>query len=116
LTYHFLQGTLIHSSIRNKFAQRFRPLLNEGCIYEIKNFIVEEYRAQYRPVHHQFKILFILTTSVSKIHEINQSIPQYGFELADYETITSRCNDHTYLTGIDHFFTFITKFSLQILP
>jgi hypothetical protein len=77
---------------------------------------VEEYRAQYRPVHHQFKILFILTTSVSKIHEINHSIPQYGFELADYETIMSRYNDHTYLTGIDPYFTFITKFSLKISP
>lgn len=77
---------------------------------------MEEYRAQYHPVHHQFKILFILTTSVSKIHEINHSIPQYRFELADYETITCRCNDNTYLTGIDPFFTFITKFSFKILP
>jgi hypothetical protein len=81
------QGTLIHASIRKNFAQRFRPLFNEGCVYEIKNFIVEEYKVKYRPVHNQVKILFMSTTSVSKIHGIDHSIPQYGFELADYKTI-----------------------------
>jgi hypothetical protein len=61
---------------------------------------VEEYKSQYRPVHNKFRIFFMSTTSVYQIHEINQSIPQYGFELADYETIISRCNATTYLTFI----------------
>ncbi|XP_062165074.1 uncharacterized protein LOC133871663 [Alnus glutinosa] len=40
------------------------------------------------------------TTSVSKINGIDHAIPHYGFELADYETIASRCNDITYLTDV----------------
>ena len=61
---------------------------------------MEEYESQYHPMHNKFRIFFMSTTSVWKIHEINQSIPQYGFELADYETIISRYNDTTYLIGI----------------
>jgi hypothetical protein len=98
--FFFYQGTLIHASIRKNFAQRFRPLFNEGSVYAIKNFIVEEYRAKFRPVHNEVKIIFMSTTSVSKINGIDHAIPHYGFELADYETIASRCNDITYLTGI----------------
>ncbi|XP_059451101.1 uncharacterized protein LOC132181889 [Corylus avellana] len=95
-----IMGTLLHACIRKNFAQRFRPLFNEGCIYAVKNFIVEEYRAKYRPVHNHVKLLFMSTTSVSKIHGVDHSIPQHGFKLADYETITSRYNDVTYLTDV----------------
>jgi hypothetical protein len=51
-------------------------------------------------VHNHVKILFMTTTSISKIHGVDHSIPLHGFELVDYETITSRYNDGTYLTGI----------------
>jgi hypothetical protein len=51
-------------------------------------------------VHNHVKILFMSTTSVSKIHGVDHSIPLHGFELVDYETIISRCNDVTYLIGI----------------
>ena len=65
-------------------------------MYVIKNFIVEEYTGKYRHVHNPQKILFTSTTSVSKINRLYHSIPQYQFELADYETIVSRCHDTTY--------------------
>lgn len=96
---YFLQGT-IHASIRKSLARKSRPLFIEGCIYSIKDFIVEENKSQYRPVYHKLKIIFMSTTSVSKVEEINHSIPQYGFEFTDYDTIISRCNDKTYLTSI----------------
>nr|POE55790.1 replication protein a 70 kda dna-binding subunit [Quercus suber] len=94
------EGKLLHASIRKNLAQRYRPLLNEGCVYVIKNFIVEEYTGKYRHVHNPQKILFTSTTSVSKIDGLYHSIPQYQFELADYETIVSRCHDTTYLTDV----------------
>jgi hypothetical protein len=40
------------------------------------------------------------TTSISEIFGIDLYIPQYGFELAEYETITSHCKDTNYLSGI----------------
>ncbi|KAL4637493.1 hypothetical protein ACB092_03G081300 [Castanea dentata] len=94
------EGKLLHASIKKNLAQHFRPLLNEGCMYVIKNFIVEEYTGKYRHVHNPQKILFKSTTSVSKINRLCHSIPQYQFELADYETIVSRCHDTTYLTDV----------------
>ena len=64
-------------------------------------------------MYSQVKILFMSTTSVFKIDEIDHSIPQYGFELADYETIKSRCDDTTYLTGIlIILFSYICKYKI----
>ncbi|KAM4072483.1 hypothetical protein ACB094_11G141100 [Castanea mollissima] len=96
----FLKGTLIHASIRKNLAQSFRPQLNEGSIYTITNFLVEENKGNYRPVHNQLKILFNSTTSVSKLNGFDHSIPQSKFEFADYGTIASRCYDNTYLTDV----------------
>ncbi|KAL0010870.1 hypothetical protein SO802_005978, partial [Lithocarpus litseifolius] len=93
-------GTLIHASIRNNFAQIYHPQLNEGSIYTITNFLGEENKGNYRPVHNKFKIFFNSTTSVSKFSGFDHSIPQSQFEFADYGTIASCCYDTTYLTDV----------------
>ncbi|KAF3950252.1 hypothetical protein CMV_023964 [Castanea mollissima] len=72
-----------------------------GTIYTITNFLVEENKRNYRPVHNQLKILFNSTTSVSKFNGFDHSIPQSQFEFANYGTIASRCYDTTYLTAIE---------------
>ncbi|XP_050245416.1 uncharacterized protein LOC126693471 [Quercus robur] len=94
------EGTLIHASIRKNLAQSYHPQLNEGSIYTITNFLVEENRGNYCPVHNKLKILFNSTTSVSKFSGFDHSIPQSQFEFADYGTIASRCYDTTYLTDV----------------
>ena len=96
---------MIHASIRKNLARSYRPQLNEGSIYTITNFLVEENKGNYRPVHNKLKILFNSTTSVSKFGEFDHSIPQFQFEFADYGTIASRCFDTTYLTGNFNCFT-----------
>ncbi|KAK4597268.1 hypothetical protein RGQ29_015014 [Quercus rubra] len=94
------EGTLIHASIRKNLAQIYRPQLNEGSIYTITNFLVEENKGNYRPVYNKFKILFNSTTLISKFSGFDHSIPQYQFEFVDYGTIASRCYDTTYLTDV----------------
>jgi len=96
---------LIHASIRKSLAQSFRPQLIEGSIYTITNFLVEEYKGNYCPVHNDLKILFNSTTSVTKFKGFDHSIPQFQFEFADYGTIASRCYNTTYLTGNFNYFT-----------
>ena len=90
---------MIHASIRKNLAQSYRPQLNEGSIYTITNFLVEENKGNYRPVYNKFKILFNSTTTVSKFNGFDHSIPQFQFEFADYGTVASPCYDTTYLTG-----------------
>ncbi|XP_065630327.1 uncharacterized protein LOC112017423 [Quercus suber] len=92
------EGTLKHASIRKNLAQSYRPQLNEGSIYTITNFLVEENKRNCRPVHNKLKILFNSTTSVSKFSGFDHSIPQSQFEFVDYGTIASCCYDTTYLT------------------
>ena len=96
---------MIHASIRKNLAQSYRPQLNEGSIYTITNFLVEENKGNYRPVHNKLKILFNSKTLVSKFSGFDHSIPQSQFEFADYGTIASRCYDTTYLTGNHNCFT-----------
>ena len=79
---------MIHASIRKNLAQSYRPQLNEGSIYTITNFLVEENKGNYHPVYNKFKILFN-STSVSKLSGFDHSIPQSQFEFADYGTIAS---------------------------
>ena len=83
-------------------------------MYVIKNFIVEEYTGKYRHVHNPQKILFTSTTLVSKIDRDYHSIPQYQFELADYETIVSRCLNTNYLTGNSYYY-FTNYFTQHLL-
>nr|POF06027.1 hypothetical protein CFP56_47740 [Quercus suber] len=94
------QGTLIHASIRKNLAQSYRPQLNEGSIYTITNFLGEENKGNYCPVHNKLKILFNSTTLVSKFSGFDHSIPQSQFEFADYGTMASHCYDITYLTNV----------------
>ena len=96
---------MIHASIKKNLAQNYCPQLNDGSIYTITNFLVEENKGNYRLVYNKFKILFNSTTSVSKLSGLDHSIPQSQFEFADYGTIASRCYDTTYLTGNFNCFT-----------
>ena len=86
-------------------AQSYHPQLNEGSIYTITNFLVEENKGNYHPVHNKLKILFNWKTLVSKFSKFDHSIPQSQFEFVDYGTIASRCYDTTYLTGNYNCFT-----------
>ena len=90
---------MIHASIRKNLAQSYRPQLNEGSIYSITNFLVEENKGNYRSVYNKLKILFNSTTSISKFNGFDHSIPQFQFEFADYGIVASPCYDTTYLTG-----------------
>ena len=96
---------MIHASIRKNLAQIYCPQLNEGSIYTITNFLVEENKGNYRAVYNKFKILFNSTTSISKFSGFDHSIPQSQFEFVDYGTIASHCYDTTYLTGNFNCFT-----------
>ena len=96
---------MIHASIRKNVAQSYHPQLNEGSIYTITNFLVEENKGNYHIVYNKFKILFNSTTSVSKFSGFDHSKPQFQFEFADYGTIASCCYDTTYLTGNFNCFT-----------
>ena len=96
---------MIHASIRKNLAQSYRPQLNGGSIYTITNFLVEENKGNYYPVHNKLKILFNSTTSVSKFSGFDHSIRQSQFEFATYGTIASHCYDTAYLTGNFNCFT-----------
>ena len=98
-------GNINTYSIKKNLAHSYLPQLNEGSLYAITNFLVEENKGNYHPIHNNLKILFKSTNLVLKISGFDHLIPQFQFEIADYGTIASRCYETTYLTGKINCFT-----------
>ena len=81
-----MQNNSIHAIIRNNIAKKFKPLLQEGKLYELSYFQVVDGNALYRPVDNDIKIMFTLKTDVD--------IPHHKFEFVDYNKIHEHVNKH----------------------
>ncbi|KAK7849561.1 hypothetical protein CFP56_002756, partial [Quercus suber] len=95
----YLQNNSIHAIIRNNIAKKFKPLLQEGKLYELSYFQVVDGNALYRPVDNDIKIMFTLKTSIKEIKETDVDIPRHKFEFVDYNKIHQRVNKHVQLSG-----------------
>ena len=79
---------------RNNIAKKFKPLLQEGKLYELSYFQVVDGNALYRPVDSGFKIMFTLKISIKEIKEIDVDILHHKFEFVDYNKIHEHVNKH----------------------
>ncbi|KAL4603640.1 hypothetical protein ACB092_10G139000 [Castanea dentata] len=93
------QNNAMHAIIRTNIAKKFKPLLQEGKLYELSYFQVVDGNALYRPVDNDFKIMFTLKTSIKEIKETNVDILRHKFEFVDYNKIHERVNKHVQLSG-----------------
>jgi hypothetical protein len=102
----YLQDDAIHATIRNIFANKFKPLLQEGQLYSLSNFPVAEYKDKdnYLPIKNENKIIFLLTTFIKELEEIEITISRHKFDFVDYNTIVKRIDNNVHLTG-----TFLTN-------
>ena len=102
----YLQDDALHATIRNIFANKFKPLLQEGQLYSLSNFRVAEYKDKdnYRPIKNENKIIFLLTTFIKELEETEITISRHKFDFVDYNTIVKRIDNNVHLTG-----TFLTN-------
>lgn len=91
---------MIHAIIRKHLTPRFEQALTEGALYSIRNLKVVENTGMYRPLSCRYKVLFLATTAIQNLEEDALTIPLQGFQFVCPETIDSRINDTTILTGI----------------
>ena len=89
-----MQNNAIHAIIRNNIAKKFKPLLQEGKLYELSYFQVVHGNALYKPLDNDFKIMFTLKTSIKEIKETDVDIPRHKFEFVDHNKIHERINKH----------------------
>ncbi|KAL4619660.1 hypothetical protein ACB092_06G096100 [Castanea dentata] len=94
------QNNAMHAIIRTNIVKKFKPLLQEGKLYELSYFQVVDGNALYRPVDNDFKIMFTLKTSIKEIKETDVDIPRHKFEFVNYNKIHERVNKHVQLSDI----------------
>ena len=86
------------TTIPKRYVEYFSQQLQEGKIYDMRNFKVGQSKPSYRPVNHENMITFIQTIEVKEINAITVNISLYRFEFMNYNDIAVRYNDNTYLT------------------
>ncbi|XP_057452904.1 replication protein A 70 kDa DNA-binding subunit C-like [Lotus japonicus] len=73
------KGGKIHASVRQSLIYKFQPLMNEGRVYQISSFGVEESRGDFRTTGHGYKINFQFSTSVRLVKDLPINRSPYSF-------------------------------------
>lgn len=107
-----LQGTHIKASILKHLIPKFSDYIEEGRVYTLTSFKVEEQKESYRPVSNIYKILFIPETSIKREDSDFPTIKDHKFDFVPYTDVKSRQGNDLYLSGM--FFVTINLHSLQI--
>ena len=75
-------------------------MLSEDSLYSVKNLKVVSTTGEYRPLSNQFKIIFLVKTSLKRLEEETIKIPINGFQFISPNLIDIRVNDNIILSGI----------------
>ena len=90
----------MHATIRKNLVTRFMHMLSNGSLYIVKNLKVVSTTGEYRPLSNQYKIIFLVITSLKRLEEGTVKIPINGFQFVSPNLIDLRVNDNTILSGI----------------
>ncbi|KAJ1276844.1 hypothetical protein BS78_05G247100 [Paspalum vaginatum] len=94
-----IQGTMIHGVINKIYMEKFRPLIQEGNVYNIGNVKVTSAAQKYRPVENDKVVNFLPTTTLKKIKD-TEDIPKYSFNFCTTDMLFKRINVDMYLSGV----------------
>jgi hypothetical protein len=94
-----VQGNRIHAQIYPPDHVQFKPLIEEGKVYNLSYFRVRASR-KYRPVDNDHMINFTKWTSLEEVVEIPPAFPMYTYSLTPLDQLPQRAEDTTFFTGI----------------
>lgn len=78
--------------------KKFKGILNEGCVYFMRQFTVVKCYSKFRPTTHVYKIMFQYSTRVTKAMDDLATHP-YGFDIVPFSYLSDKDTDHKYLVG-----------------
>ena len=104
----------MHAIIKKNIIQKLRMLIEEGHIYLITNLKVIHTNRMYRLIKNDKKILFLLTTKLTKILEDDICPPLYKFYFVNYDEMVNLIDNHIYFSGKNKSYTCIL-FNLLII-
>ena len=90
----------MHATIRKILVTSFRHMLSEGFLYSVKNLKVVLTPDEYIPLSNQYKIIFLVITSLKRLKEGIVKIWINGFQFVSSTLIILRVNDNTIISGI----------------
>ncbi|XP_019200270.1 PREDICTED: uncharacterized protein LOC109193897 [Ipomoea nil] len=82
---HDDQGDYIHANIQDKDVVKYKDVLKEGQLYEIKNFYAVTNYYLYKVTQHKYMLKFNYKTEVKQINSIG--FPLFMFRLTSFESL-----------------------------
>lgn len=91
----------MHAWVPAALSDKMERLVEEGKLYLIKNFQVQNYeeKAKYRAVQMDRQIVFTADTKLKEIEETDIFIPKNSFDLYEYADLKKVADQDLYLTG-----------------
>ena len=110
----FMQGVLIHASVRHTLIYKFQSKNKEDKVYAIQSFSVSCNGGSYRTTNQSYKINFQFGTKVNLVE--CTLVPKSSITYTPFSTITAPSFDTYYLVSkyILFFFFFAFNFSFML--
>jgi len=111
----FLQGVLIHASVRRTLIYKFQSKIKEDKVYYIQSFSVSCNGGSYRTTNHAYKINFQFGTKVNLVE--STLVPNISTAYTPFSTIQAPGFDTDYLVSkyINFFSSFCVKIFIHFL-
>lgn len=100
LIYLFLQKTHIHAFAGMDYVNGIDFVPEEGKIYILSKFSVDDAKYSYSAVSNKKDIYFLKLTTMTKVEIDDEMIPKYKSELTAFNTLENKVGDTKILTGI----------------
>jgi len=104
----FLQGVLIHASVRRTLIYKFQSEIKEDKVYTIQSFSVSCNGGSYRTTNHAYKINFQFGTKVNMVE--STLVPKTTTSYTPFSTIIAAGFDTDYLVSKYIFLIFLSFF------
>ena len=103
----FVQGVLIHASVRRTLIYKFQTEIKEDKVYTIQSFSASCSGGSYRTTNHAYKINFQFGTKVNMVE--STLVPKTRTTYTPFSTIKAAGFDTDYLVSkyISIFFLFL---------
>lgn len=99
--FFIIQGDAIEASIKKVDYDLVAPKIETGCLYDITHFNTGMSKSTFQIVPHYAQLKFNARTIFSKLSNVHPAIQRHRFYLQDYNSLSSRLNDVSILTGLD---------------
>jgi replication factor A1 len=93
------QGSSIHAQIYPSLTEKFRPLLQEGKVYNISFIQIKKVNRMYKPIENDIMINFTIWSTVEEVVEIPAAFPVLTYSLTPIENLPSLVDSKEYFIG-----------------